>query len=298
MTFISIPSASQLVAPIDLPNEMWVEVFSHLEMDELLTCESICKQWCRVAQDNALWSRFFQGWPEPFKTKKEIFSRFDGGISTIAQLVDKLIHLIEKTPLGQDGKTFQCVFPLNPEYGIIFSLTDTHIAQNPPYCEKQIDENPSARCHTCVFMRALPHQEAVIKEIGESVEQLRKNIPQIPHAWMSCRDKVSGNYTRISLHHAGVSVMDKNATLKISCPGLSVRTLSVISEKTFFHEYRISYRVPSDDKFNRQLESKIDRALASRTRAIAAHNRRMQVAKWAAFIASLALAVKCATNYL
>lgn len=36
------------------------EVFSHLDPHDLLTCERVCKDWKKVANDNAVWTRVLE----------------------------------------------------------------------------------------------------------------------------------------------------------------------------------------------------------------------------------------------
>lgn len=45
-------------APIDiLPDELLIEIFKLLPLDELLQCENVCRRWRKVARDAVLWRR-------------------------------------------------------------------------------------------------------------------------------------------------------------------------------------------------------------------------------------------------
>ncbi|XP_045496439.1 F-box protein SKIP19-like [Colias croceus] len=49
---------SNLVQLNDLPDELIVLIFKYLALEEILTCENVCKRWRKLARDPCLWRQF------------------------------------------------------------------------------------------------------------------------------------------------------------------------------------------------------------------------------------------------
>lgn len=197
MTSISqysvIPSSTALPSSEILPDEILIQVFGHSDMAELLSCGKVCKQWYNVSSDDSLWSRFFQNYKEPLKTKQEVLAKFDGAITSETQLLERLEKFIKAAPFGQNQVQakvgFHCEFPFNPEctFTFLFSDSQFYIAKKglpsiavrvKPFkvwfwygpAWKPISSLPfSDRCRL-IFAKALPSKEDVRKELGSNCD--------------------------------------------------------------------------------------------------------------------------------
>lgn len=234
-------------ATTPLPDEILLQVFSHLDAEGLLTCGKVCKQWFNVASDDALWSSLFRNTKTPFATKQEFIAAYDGGCISIAQVLEKMFEFIKVVPLGQREvpKTFLCEFPFNPEYDFDFSLDNGDLPE----------KNPFFYHRKYVFLKALPHPQKETYEVS-------KKRSEIYQSWLL-----------------------KSSFRQVDFPRHLIDPLSFFSLRSLAYRYSIIYSVPIESCIiNAKLVQQIEQALVGRAHAVSALYTRNRAILWVPII--------------
>lgn len=246
--FVSKSSNNTLSSePVYVPDEILLQVFSHLDIAGRLTCGQVCQQWSRVANDEALWSCFLRKPAGSLKAKQEVLKRFTGEVTSEMQLIKAIESFIEKAPLGQMGaEDFLCEFPFNPECTFTLGLSDGWINQGDR--QKMIARNPSPHRCTYVFTQALPNKE---KEKQEIEGEWKKAMGTPFHC--------------SSIYRNGLAWLRKGKSPQIGYSALSISFTSFTQKRQFFYTFMITSCLQSSDPtFNTKLENHIDKALEKR----------------------------------
>lgn len=267
-----------------LPNDVLFEIFSHGDIADLLACGKVCKQWRKAAENNTHWSRFFPHYTKPLTSKQEVFSHFDGAITSETQLLKRLEKFIKEAPLGQwhtftNAGGIHCVFPFNPECALSCRLSDEKFIQEKKrqelgrrsYVEeRRIPQLKDSKQCVLVFAKALPNKRAVKKELALRCQT------QFPRSgW-----------------NDGLAYHDNLSCQEVVCPGGLIKSISFFAEKRYFHYTNLVSSIQTDSKdFNKTLEETTKKAVEERTQAIDAKKIRRNEMILAASVAIVASGV-------
>lgn len=273
-------------SPVFTIPEMLFGVFSHGDIADLLTCGKVCKQWREVANIDALWARLFQQWKEPLKTKQEVFTRFNGAITSEVQLLRKVREWIMSTPLGHDyaygterwAEGFFVVhFPFNPCCQFIATFRDERVAEEKKWqaigigAKDYIQKHSSIKRYDYVFAKALPDRSASLYELEYDLMETFQKKGKCAE-WRN-----------------GVTYLIKRSEeLEVLCPGGLIK-----AEKRYFHRFMMESYLFTDVKdFNSVLQETIEGAIKERTQAVVARKTRRDEMILATMVSVVLVALK------
>lgn len=107
----------------NIPDEIFLDIFSWLEKTELGKCCRVSKKWQRIISDNALWievaKQKFGGKVPSAPNLKSFLQQYEAQmLKSNEEILDRFQAFANRISLGQNGR-FRCIISTGSQYGCI-----------------------------------------------------------------------------------------------------------------------------------------------------------------------------------
>lgn len=104
-----------------LSDETSFEILSYLDMNDLVQCCKVNREWRRLASDDRLWKQIFPGVAFPSGISAKEYFQDSHFVNSRAEIKQHIAKFVDDLPLNE-AATIKCFFPKNPRCTIIVKV--------------------------------------------------------------------------------------------------------------------------------------------------------------------------------